>query len=271
MGPSTIYGNWRRGTGILNNDLYIGKLVWNRLRYIKDPTTGKRVSKPNEAKEWIVKEVPDLRIVDQDLWDRVKVRQKDTRRRITSESKSGVRSERARRPVYLFSGLVRCGVCGAGFTMVNTIHYGCNNARNKGTCNNTLSIRRDRLEASILDGLKSRLMAPELVEEFIAEYHRELNRASGHRDVERQYGERELSRTESAIRQIIESIKAGFRTDAMREELETLDARKKELTVKLAATTRDPVRLHPNLAAVYRAKLEQLATSSNPGSRSLLN
>jgi site-specific DNA recombinase len=29
-GPSTIYGNWRRGTGILNNELYNGKLVWNR-------------------------------------------------------------------------------------------------------------------------------------------------------------------------------------------------------------------------------------------------
>jgi DNA invertase Pin-like site-specific DNA recombinase len=35
--PSTICGNWRRGTGILNNELYIGRLVWNRLRYILDP------------------------------------------------------------------------------------------------------------------------------------------------------------------------------------------------------------------------------------------
>ena len=26
-----------RGTGILNNELYIGRLVWNRLRYVKDP------------------------------------------------------------------------------------------------------------------------------------------------------------------------------------------------------------------------------------------
>ena len=33
-GPSTIHGNRQRGTGILNNELYIGKLVWNRLRYV---------------------------------------------------------------------------------------------------------------------------------------------------------------------------------------------------------------------------------------------
>jgi hypothetical protein len=30
--PSTIYGNAKRGAEILNNDLYVGRLVWNRLR-----------------------------------------------------------------------------------------------------------------------------------------------------------------------------------------------------------------------------------------------
>jgi site-specific DNA recombinase len=74
-GPSTIHGNWQRGTGILNNELYIGKWVWNRLRFIKDPQTGKRVSRLNPPSAWVTKEVPELRIVDQDLWDQVKARQ----------------------------------------------------------------------------------------------------------------------------------------------------------------------------------------------------
>ena len=74
MGP-TIHGNPKRGTGILNNELYIGRLVWNRLRYMKDPDTGRRVSRPNPEGEWVVHEVPDLRIVDQALWDDVKARQ----------------------------------------------------------------------------------------------------------------------------------------------------------------------------------------------------
>jgi site-specific DNA recombinase len=38
---STINSNAVRGTGVLNNELYIGKLVWNRLHYVKDPATGK--------------------------------------------------------------------------------------------------------------------------------------------------------------------------------------------------------------------------------------
>ena len=65
--PSTIHGNSARGTGILNNELYIGRLVWNRLRYIKDPDTGKRVSRPNAPSEWVTTNVPELRIVDDEL------------------------------------------------------------------------------------------------------------------------------------------------------------------------------------------------------------
>ncbi|MGV6875602.1 recombinase family protein [Pseudochelatococcus sp. B33] len=71
-GPSTIHGNPKRGTSILNNELYIGKLVWNWLRYLKDPNTGKRVSRLNPESEGVVQEVPALRIVDQDIWDAVK-------------------------------------------------------------------------------------------------------------------------------------------------------------------------------------------------------
>jgi recombinase len=39
---STINGNAKRGTGLLNNELYVGRLVWNRQRFIKNPDTGKR-------------------------------------------------------------------------------------------------------------------------------------------------------------------------------------------------------------------------------------
>ena len=57
--PSTIHGNAKRGTGILNNELYVGRMVWNRLRYVKNPDTGKRVSRLNPSAEWITKSVPD--------------------------------------------------------------------------------------------------------------------------------------------------------------------------------------------------------------------
>jgi site-specific DNA recombinase len=69
---STLRGHVARGTGLLNNELYIGKLVWNRLRYVKDPAIGRRVSRINPREKWITKDVPELRIVDDALWQAVK-------------------------------------------------------------------------------------------------------------------------------------------------------------------------------------------------------
>ncbi len=72
---STLRGHAARGTGLINNELYIGKLVWNRLRYVKDPATGRRVSRLNPRDKWITTEVPELRIVDDELWQAAKARQ----------------------------------------------------------------------------------------------------------------------------------------------------------------------------------------------------
>ena len=56
-------------------------------------------------------------------------------------------------------------------------------ARNKGTCDNLLGIRREALEHKVLEGLKTQLMHhPEMVTLFIEEFHREVNRQRASRD-----------------------------------------------------------------------------------------
>jgi len=60
---STINGNMQRGTGLIQNELYAGRLVWNKVRMVKDPDTGKRLSRPNAKKDWQTTDVPELRIV----------------------------------------------------------------------------------------------------------------------------------------------------------------------------------------------------------------
>src|SRR5687768_2455105 len=85
--PSTIHGNSRRGTGILNNELYVGRLIWNRLRYVKNPDTGKRISRLRSEERRVGKEIPSLRIVSDELWNAVKDRQSATRRTITRAGK----------------------------------------------------------------------------------------------------------------------------------------------------------------------------------------
>jgi site-specific DNA recombinase len=261
-GPSTIYGNWRRGTGVLNNELYIGKLVWNRQSFIKDPATGKRQARPNPSDEWVTQDVPDLRIVDDQLWNEVKARQLRVRHALTHDD-VGVRSERARRPVYLLSNLLKCSACGGGFSKVSLHHYGCSNARNRGTCNNLLTIRRDVLEASVLSGLKTHLMTPELVKEFAAEYHRELNRLNAAREGDYERRKEELDRVERQIRAVIDAIKDGLRTPGMKEELYALEARKRGLAAEVKQAPAPRPRLHPKLADLYRQRVDRLHEELN--------
>src|SRR6267142_5421206 len=134
--PSTIYGNAKRGTGILNNELYVGRLVWNRLRYVKNPDTGKRVSRLNPTSEWMSRDVPQLRIVPDDIWTAAKSRQQHTRHAVKTAGAIGA----AKRPQYLFSGLTKCGVCGAGFIMAGRNRLACFGARDQGRCDNHLTI-----------------------------------------------------------------------------------------------------------------------------------
>ena len=112
---TAIRGHLQRGTGILNNELYIGRLVWNRLRYIKDPETGKRVSRRNPESDWIVEEVGHLRILEDDLWQAVKVRQGEIAARPGVQKIKESHFWQRRRARHLLTGLVFCGDCGGGF------------------------------------------------------------------------------------------------------------------------------------------------------------
>ena len=106
-GDTTIRGHACRGNGILNNELYVGCLVWNRQRFIKDPSTGRRVSRRNPEAEWIRTEVPELRIVDDELWQAAKARQAELAH-IFAATTVGVREARARRLNSVRRRLQRC-------------------------------------------------------------------------------------------------------------------------------------------------------------------
>jgi site-specific DNA recombinase len=90
--------------------------------------------------------------------------------------KTAVAIGEAKRPQYLFSGLTKCGVCGAGFIMSSTNRLGCFGARDHGRCDNWLTIRRDQVEARVLRALQDKLLHQDLFEEFSDEFTREMNR-----------------------------------------------------------------------------------------------
>ena len=264
---STISGNWKRGTGILNNELYLGKLVWNRQRFIKDPETGKRQARPNPSEAWITEAVPDLRIIDDDLWHRVKERQGAVRQDILTErsvNPQAPKAELGRRARYLLSGLLHCGCCGSSYIMISADRYGCAAARNAGTCSNRKTIAREDVETRVLGGLRDRLMHPDLIKEFIAEFQREMQQNRLSALSERGENERRLTKVRKDIDGLLTAITDGMYHSSMKAKMDTLEAERARLEGALAATPKpEPVALHPGLAAIYASKVSNLAEALN--------
>lgn len=258
-GPSTITGNASRGTGILNNELYVGKLVWNRLRYTKDPITGKRRSRLNPQSAWIVQDVPELRLVSDALWQRKTDRQRALHRATRPDRQDNKQSFwKQRRPRYLFSGLVKCGCCGGNYVVISKNLYGCARARDRGTCTNLLNIRRDVLEASVLEGLKSRLMDPALFRVFADEFYREVNRLRGTEQAKRDTLAEERISVERRLRKLVDAIADGVSGRTLKDELNRLERRQQELEALLSQPAEARPLIHPNLAAIYRQKVTDL-------------
>ncbi len=255
-GQSSLNGNAKRGTGILNNELYIGKLVWNRLRYVKDPDTGRRISRLNPESEWIVREVPKLRIVHQRLWNRVKARQKKTKQNRKTQTENHFRDRR--RPRHLLSGLLRCGVCKGSYTTMNKDYFGCSTRHNKGTCDNKRYIQREKLERTILAGLRFHLIRPESFEAFCKAFTEEANRQRIALSAEADAKRSELVKIEKDLTKLLDTLKGGGQADIIVREIQRLESRQKALEASLASASEPPPLIHPGMAKLYQQKLERL-------------
>lgn len=266
---TTIRGHVKRGTGLVNNELYIGRLIWNRLRYIKDPSTGKRVSRLNPESEWIIKDVPELRIVDDALWQRARERQGEIAEKyanVTEAVRKHHKKNRlngTRRPKSLLSGLVFCGCCGWPYSLRGADRFACSNHISKGACSNSRTIPREELEARVLCGLKDRMMAPEIVEEAMRAYAEETNRLNRERRSSGDAWKAELVKIEKQIRGIIEAIKAGMFHESMKAEMDTLETRKTELNSLLADAQEDTPDILPSASAIYAKKVAALTKALN--------
>jgi site-specific DNA recombinase len=258
-GQSTINGNRKRGTGILNNHLYIGELIWNRQRMLKDPQTGRRISRINAESEWIRQSVPDLRIVSEELWDAAKARQKQLDKRTGNMAA-------CKRPQYLLSGLLVCGQCGSGYSMVNAERYGCSGARNKGesVCSNKKTVKRNDLENKVLDALKNYLMQDELVQVFCVEYARHMNSMRSTQNAELARNKAEAATLVKDKESIIQAIKDGVPASMIKDELVRISTRQDALTELMEAQSDEPQPLiHPTMSRRYRKAIVGLHKALN--------
>ena len=111
---SALVGTANQFTGILRREIYVDQVIWNRRRMKKVPGTSRRIAEIRPESEWIIHDHPELRIIEDRLWNRVQARLRQSREKAHKNNKRPL----GRPSKYLLSGLMKCGECGAG--MVGT-------------------------------------------------------------------------------------------------------------------------------------------------------
>jgi site-specific DNA recombinase len=159
---------------LIPNELYRGHLHWNKSEWRKNPDTGRRTTRARPQSEWISHTIEELRIIDEDLWGRV-----IARRHRASVRGAGIRAALAGAghtgrggPKYAFSGLLRCGVCGASMVVVGGTGpwraYGCSGNKHGGVavCANGISVKQQTVESRLLAPIRTELLSAEKLEQL---------------------------------------------------------------------------------------------------------
>lgn len=170
--PGVILGNARYGSGILRNRIYIGENVWRRTKRVADSKRGNKLYvQPGDRELQKVTLHPKLAILQPDLFAAVQDRL------AAGEVKAKSEIHRCRKPEYLFSGKIICGICGENYNVLSG-SLGCVGRALKGNgCSNSRRVRREDLEAAVLKGLEHRLLQEDLLDQVVSEYRIQAEQA----------------------------------------------------------------------------------------------
>ena len=164
---------------MLRRDLYFGRIVWNRSRFVKQPGTNKRLRRERPEGEWRVMDQPELRIIGEELWKRVQSRLTFVAATFGRGKRKGL-YHRAASSQYLLTGFLKCGSCGANLVIVTGRgkgghpSYGCPQNFYRGACTNQLKERADWLEDRLLSELQRAVIQPDAVDYALQEFERQL-------------------------------------------------------------------------------------------------
>jgi DNA invertase Pin-like site-specific DNA recombinase len=216
--PSSLLGSKRRGHGLLRNEIYRGVLIWNRVGMVKNPDTGRRVSRVNAASDWQRADAPHLRVVTEDVFNAAQRRM---------EARTFDAPKGARRTKYLLSGLLRCGACGSGMEIKDRdcgrIRIRCVNAKHGAGCHNTRVFHLAPIERAVVGGLKKHIGSKQAIGYYVKVFNEEQRRQSAGAAAARAKLEVKLADAERGIDRLIGAIAEGaITTDEARKRMPAL-------------------------------------------------
>src|SRR3546814_764431 len=249
---TAIAGETKHKRGILRNEIYVGILAYGYSRMVVNPQTRRRLMRPNAQEEVIRQDVPELRIISDDVWQQVQARLAEN---------TTTRPERQRRPKHILSGMGVCGTCGSPWVRTTSDFWGCSRFRYGGPCTNNRLINNKGYQERVLTELKNGMLAPEVVSAYVREYHRDFARASADLGRDRGRIERKLDEAERRKTRLLKAFAdGGSEFDEIRDMLtnarEEVDRLNRELASMEAVPT--VLALHPHIEEVYRQQVVDL-------------
>lgn len=264
---------WKDGPihKMLHNEKYIGRWVFRKNYYSLDPDTGMRVQKPRPREQWIENTREDLRIIPQDLWDRVQRKLQENkivrRKSVADSSKKDIFCGRNRVDnVHLLSSVMTCAECKGVMILVSGRrdgYYGCVHAHRYGNCQNRKLIRRKRVEQAFLKYLDESVAknptviqyATDNVNSAVKEYLRRF-------PTRREALESELEALNKEVSHLVDFISSGQVSDAVAGKLKEKEARKAQVTEELDRIIYAEARQQKLLITPYlvREQLQNMVT-----------
>jgi site-specific DNA recombinase len=122
---------------------------------------------------------PHLRIASDQVWERAQARLAMLNTSFSKGRAAGL-SRRSYTAKYLFSGFLKCGLCGSNIVLIpgrggaGWVKYGCPLHQNRGICSNALFVRRDTIERELISGLSREVLREDLAAYAIEEFKRQL-------------------------------------------------------------------------------------------------
>ena len=147
---------------MLSNTKYIGEWRWGKTTTMKN-SDGEKKQVPVSEDKVIVRNRPELRIIEQSVWDRAQQRLNVLHQKFgykEHQEKRGPKSHYTETyPKSILGGLIYCGSCGARLHLqfgTGKKYYGCPNHR-KGMCKMIARVPMERGESVLLNHLATSL------------------------------------------------------------------------------------------------------------------
>jgi site-specific DNA recombinase len=172
-------------------------------------------------------------------------------------------TEAGGKPRYLLSGLLRCDVCDAHYTITNAISYGCSSYHDGHACSNSVLLRRDRAEEALLGPIRDVLLKPDRVPRMAKEMQDYFADSMRHVQAQANQFPRELQELAARITRLRDRLKNGdpdMTADELQAAIDRAEAKHRGLEDQgLGATVSisKALAVMPRAAELYRRQVAQ--------------